>query len=89
MTLTLDVPTDLQHELEIEAAELGLPLEEYAVRVLAGARFVLPPGQMPKTGADLVEYWERVGVIGSRPDITDPVAYARAMRSAAERRSRD
>jgi hypothetical protein len=89
VTLTLDLPTELERELEFEATELGLPLEEYALRVLAGNRFVLPPDRMPRTGAELVAYWERAGVIGYRPEITDPVAHARATRASAERRSRD
>lgn len=37
-------------------------------------------------GTDLVAYWEREGVIGSRPDITDSLEYARALRRKAERR---
>ncbi len=41
------------------------------------------------SGADLVAYWEQEGVIGSRPDITDSQAHARAIRHKAERRGRD
>jgi hypothetical protein len=44
----------------------------------------------PRTGAELVAYWEREGIIGSRPDITDPVAHSRRVRAAAEdRKHRD
>jgi hypothetical protein len=89
MTLTLEVSGELERNLEFEAAELGIPVEEYAMRLLAGNRFELPPDRMPRTGAELVAYWERAGVIGSRPDITDPEAYAREMREAADRRSVD
>lgn len=52
----------------------------------------LPPvGPLPPangTGADLVAYWEREGLIGTRPDITDSHKHARAIRRKAERRNR-
>lgn len=39
------------------------------------------------SGAELVAYWRREGVIGSRPDIADSQAHARAARARAERRT--
>jgi len=41
------------------------------------------------TGAELVAFWEREGIIGSRPDIVDPADHARRLRAEAERRYRD
>ena len=41
-----------------------------------------------QTGADLVGFWEREGVIGSRPDIADPAEHARHLRADATSRSR-
>ncbi|WP_197064792.1 NfeD family protein [Leptolyngbya sp. KIOST-1] len=41
---------------------------------------------LPKTGAELVAYWEKVGVINSRPDIDDSQEYARRLRDQAEHR---
>jgi hypothetical protein len=38
-----------------------------------------------RTGADLVAYWRRHGLIGTRPDIDDPVAYARQLREQTQR----
>ena len=35
MSITLDVPEDLAKELAVEAGRQGLPLSEYALRVLA------------------------------------------------------
>jgi hypothetical protein len=46
------------------------------------------PNPMPRTGAELVAYWEREGLLGTRPDITDPVEHARALRKKAEKRER-
>jgi predicted DNA-binding antitoxin AbrB/MazE fold protein len=40
----------------------------------------------PQTGAELVAYWQQEGVSGSRPEITDSVAYAQALRREAETR---
>jgi hypothetical protein len=68
MNLVLDLPTELESELAAEAAQLGLSLSDYALRILATGR---PGLSAPKTGADLVDYWKREGLIGSRSDITD------------------
>jgi hypothetical protein len=40
-----------------------------------------------KTGADVVTYWKKAGVIGSRPDIKDSQEYARKLRREAEKRN--
>jgi hypothetical protein len=85
MTITLNLPQDLEHELAAEAERLGLSLSEYALRVLSASRFVEP---MPTTGSELVAYWQREGLIGSRPDIPDSQEHARKIRAAAERRYR-
>ena len=85
MTLTLEIPEDLQEELAAEAAELKLPLAEYALRVLAFGR---PLRDLPKTGAELIAYWEREGVIGSRPDIKDSQKHARKLRAEASKRTK-
>lgn len=42
---------------------------------------------LPRTGAELVEYWETSGVIGSRPEIHDSAAYVRTLREARKSRS--
>ena len=84
MTLTLELPPELEAELAEEAARLNLPLPEYALRLLRGARAGAGPLQ---TGADLVAYWERTGVIGSRPEIVDSQAHARRLRRAAQSRA--
>lgn len=88
MTITLDLPIELEHELSAEAARLGLPLAEYALRVLAGNRIGVPTGDTPRTGAELVAFWEREGVVGSRADIEDPAGHARMLRDRAEHRTR-
>ncbi|HEX2210342.1 MAG TPA: hypothetical protein VHG93_21875 [Longimicrobium sp.] len=87
MTLTLNLPSNLERELSREAARLGLSLDEYALRVLANGRTSSSCGTASVTGTELVEYWEREGIIGSRRDIGDPVAYARELREQNQNRS--
>lgn len=85
MTLTLELSRDLERRLTTEAARLGLPVEQYALRLLGDTA---PREDRPTTGAELVAFWQREGVIGSRPDIADSQAHARALRRRAERRLR-
>ena len=83
MSIVLDLPQELESELATEATHLGLSLTEYVLRLLSTRSLV---GQLPTTGAELVAYWQREGVIGTRPDIVDSPAYARQLRHQAERR---
>jgi len=83
MTLTLELPSDLERELAAEAERLGLSLDEYAVQVLATHG---TSNSSPRNGAELVALLEAEGVIGARADITDPSAYARELRARAEHR---
>ncbi len=85
MNVTIDLPPDLESELSTEASLLKLPLTEYIMRVLSFRPFLQNP---PKTGAELVVYWESVGIIDSRPDIADSQEYARQLRHEAETRER-
>ena len=85
MTLILELPKDLEVALSYEAAQLGLPLPEYALRLLYWRQTAEKPLQ---SGADLIAYWQEVEVIGTRPDIEDSQAYARQLRSQAETRER-
>lgn len=86
MSITLDLPQELESALATEAAQLGLPLSEYVLRLLSTRSLV---GQVPTTGAELVAYWQREGVIGMRSDIVDSQAHARQIRHKAERRGRE
>jgi hypothetical protein len=85
MRIILDLPQELERELSLEAAQLGLPLAEYVLRLLATGRIV---GNIPKTGAELLAYWQNEGLIGTRPDIADSQKHAREIRAAAEKRTR-
>jgi hypothetical protein len=83
VAITLDLPHDLERELSAKAHRLGVPLEEYAVRLLAqGARVA----RQPHTGSELVQYWKNEDLIGSRPEIGDSSLHARRLREEAEAR---
>ena len=86
MSIMLDLPQELESALATEAIQLGLSLTEYVLRLLSTRSFV---GPLPTTGAELVAYWQREGVIGTRPEITDSQAHARQIRHQAERRLRE
>jgi hypothetical protein len=108
MTLTLDMPPDLEERLTAEAARCGLSVAEYLLDL---ARASTPDATSdqdadadgmqelltgpwpqdeprPSNGAELVPYWQRHGLIGTRPDITDCLEHARRLRRKAERRAR-
>lgn len=87
MTLTLDLPLELERELSEEAQRQGLPLADYALHLLATSRPTRTA--MPQTGDELVAYWEREGLLGSRSDDIDSSAYARDLRDRAERRGHE
>ncbi len=81
MTLTLELPKALEEELAAEAAHQGLSLSEYALQLLRAAH--RSAGTAPQTGAELVAYWQAVGLIGTRSDIADSRKYARKLRAEA------
>ena len=87
MTIILDLPNDLERNLEQAAARAGLPLAEYALKILAANGGALPQAPAPHTGAELLAIWEREGLLGGGPEIGDPVAYARALRERNQNRS--
>ena len=85
MALHLNLSKEAEAGLRAQAAALGMNLEEYAAKLLESSA-TPPPSKM--TGAEMVAFWERSGVIGSRPDIKDSVAHACRLRRKAERRGR-
>jgi hypothetical protein len=85
MSIRLDLPPQLESELSTEASRLNLPLTDYILQVLS-IRQVL--NNQPKTGAELVAYWQSAGVINSRPEISDSQVHARHLRHEAETRTR-
>jgi len=85
VSLVLDLPPELETELAAEAAKLGLPLRDYALRLLAGAGGVRPT---PNNGSELLAYWQGEGLVGTRPDVVDAPTHARSLRERAQTRGR-
>lgn len=85
MNVSIELPAELENELSAEASQLKLPLSEYILRVLSFRPFLQNP---PKTGLELVAYWENTGVVNSRPDITDSQEHARRLRDQSQHRER-
>ena len=81
MTISLDLPKELEQELSTEAAQINLSLSEYIVHLLSVRQVFNHP---PKTGEELIAYWQSAGVINSRPDLGNSQKYARKLRSLAQ-----
>ncbi len=86
MTLTLGLVRELEQELATEAAHVGPPLAEYAVRVFTQGRLPTAGAELSRTGADTAAFWEREALIGTRSDITDPAEHVRQLREQAQGR---
>jgi hypothetical protein len=84
MSLELHLPSELENELAGEAARVGIPLPEYALRLLAAGRGVVADGggtgSSVRTGAELVQYWRGEGLVGTRSPILDSQGQARGLR---------
>jgi hypothetical protein len=83
MNISPELPSDLENELSTEASRLNLPLTEYVLRILSLRPDLENP---PKTSVELITYWEKAGVINSRPDILNSQDHARQIRHQAETR---
>jgi len=83
MTINLELSQELEEELSMEAEKINLSLSEYILRLL-----IIRPAlnTLPKTGSELVSYWQEAGLINSRPEITDSQEYAKEIRNKAEYR---
>ncbi|MCA6517193.1 MAG: hypothetical protein IM585_23975 [Pseudanabaena sp. M135S2SP2A07QC] len=83
MTISLELPQELEQALSEEAGKVSLPLPEYILQLLSVRKSF---EDLPRSGADLVSYWQSEGLINSRPEIKDSQEYARQIRHAAEHR---
>ena len=86
MSIRLDLPKELERELTTEAAQMGVSLAEYVLRLLSARSSV---EAAPTTGAELVAYWQRERLLGTRSHTIDSQALARQLRHKAEKRMRE
>lgn len=68
MAISLDLPQELEQELSVEAGKISLSLSEYILQLLAVRKSF---ENLPRSGAELVSYWQSEGLINSRPEIKD------------------
>ena len=86
MTYSIELPPALAKRVRQEARKRKLDVQEFLRQAVEGA---VATATIPRTGAELVEYWRRLGLIGmwaDRADIGDSAKYARALRQQAEQR---
>ncbi len=83
MTIELDLPPDLECKLTSNASQAGLSLREYVLRLLDREANDRPAA---KTGAEVVAYWQKEGLIGTRTAITDSAERARNILLQVERK---
>jgi hypothetical protein len=85
MTLTLDLPTQLEDRLRAVAERHGVAPDSFALHALEAAVLA---DETPADGPALLRFWQAAGVVGMRPDITDSQLHADALRDEAERREK-
>jgi hypothetical protein len=89
MSIVVNLPADVEKSLAAEAASVGMTISDFVARRLLQATTAISHQTSTRrlTGAALVQRWRELGLIGYRPDITDPEAHARRIRDIAQRRS--
>ena len=80
MTITLELPPEVEARLVSEAERRGVTVIEYA------AELVCRPNELPTTGPELVAYWQDAGLLGERSDVKDSAKHARSLRRQSNRR---
>ena len=86
MSIVVNLPDELERTI---AAKAGMTVSDYVADRLAKATSVTATGETKArlSGAALVQRWRDLGLIGYRPDITDPEAHSRRLREEAQRRA--
>ncbi len=88
MTITLELPAELEVRLEEEAASAHITKEVLASQLIAMA---LPPDSF-KNGAEAVDYWTQIGLVGmwaDRDDMKDSTAWVRQQRDKSREQSQE
>lgn len=84
MSVVIELPPELERRVIAEAARNGTSPE---ATIVSSLDEYLPPDPKPKTGAEVLEFWKREGLLGiwaDRTDIPDSPEYARQLRLRAQ-----
>lgn len=84
MTLVLNLPAELESRLRESAVAYGLSLQDYTLRLLSEAHL---DSTQRMSGEEIIAFWHKEGVIGSRNDISDSQAHSRQLRERAQTRT--
>jgi hypothetical protein len=84
MSITLTLPPELENQLMTEATQVGLSLAQYIQQRLSIRKSA---ASQPRTGLELVAYWQTEGLFGYRPEIADSQCQARTLRAQVENRT--
>jgi len=89
MSIVVNLPAELEKTIAAEAAKAGMTVSDYVAGRLAQVATTSGAHGSKRrlSGAELVQQWKELGLIGYRTDITDPEAHARRLREAAQRRT--
>lgn len=88
MTITLELPAELEARLEEEAVSAQITKEALASQLIAMA---LPPDSF-ENGAEAVNYWTQIGLVGmwaDREDMKDSTAWVRQQRDLGREQSHE
>jgi hypothetical protein len=66
VTLTIELTLEEEVRLKQEAASLGVSEAEFVHYLIE--QHLLDQEPKPRTGAEIIAYWERVGALGSYGD---------------------
>jgi hypothetical protein len=83
MSIVLDLPKKLVKELNSEAAQQNQDLNEYLTQLIQRGR----TARFSST-AEILQYWEKEGLIGNRPAHTNSQKVAQRLRKQSNTRNR-
>ena len=87
MTITIDLPMEIESRLAEEAKDANISQELLVSQLIA---MYLPPTEK-STGAEVVAYWKQIGLIGmwaGREDMKDSTAWVQRQRGNRSEQSR-
>lgn len=84
MALTIDLTPEQEKLLEAAAKEAGIGVGDYVRELIL--EHIIP---QPRTGAEMLDYMDSLGITGTFADRPDNPEYARQLRAQAEQRERE
>jgi len=82
--MTITLTPEIERALSVRAEQLGTKLESLALRDLRGLYVEDKAEDPPRTGADLLAFWEDEGVFMPREDLPDSPILARQLREQSQ-----